>query len=135
MARDWPVAIVGVADTLAYINLVVAIFNLVPAFPLDGGRMLRAALWYWKNDMRAATYVSSRMGKGFGLVMMFLGVIAFIQGNFIGGMWWFLIGLFLRRVAESSYQQLILHDVLHDQPVKRFMRRDPVTGTAGRSAR
>jgi CBS-domain-containing membrane protein len=59
--------------------------------------------------------------------MMFLGVVAFIQGNFIGGMWWFLIGLFLRRVAEASYQQLLLHDVLHDQPVKRFMRRDPVT--------
>jgi hypothetical protein len=75
----------------------------------------------------AATFISSRLGKGFGLAMMFLGVVAFIQGNFIGGMWWFLIGLFLRRVAEASYQQLLLHDVLHDQPVKRFMRRDPVT--------
>ena len=127
VARNWPVSIVGVADSLAYINLVVAIFNLLPAFPLDGGRMLRAALWYWKNDMHAATYISSRMGKGFGLAMMFLGIVAFIQGNFIGGMWWFLIGLFLRRVAEASYQQLLLHDVLHDQPVKRFMRRDPVT--------
>jgi Zn-dependent protease len=127
VTRDWPVSIVGVADTLAYINLVVAIFNLLPAFPLDGGRMLRAALWYWKKDMHAATFISSRLGKGFGLAMMFLGVVAFIQGNFIGGMWWFLIGLFLRRVAESSYQQLLLHDVLHDQPVKRFMRRDPVT--------
>jgi Zn-dependent protease/CBS domain-containing protein len=127
LAQDWPVSIVGVANTLAYINLVVAIFNLLPAFPLDGGRMLRAALWHWKKDMHAATFISSRLGKGFGLAMMFLGVVAFIQGNFIGGMWWFLIGLFLRRVAEASYQQLLLHDVLHDQPVKRFMRRDPVT--------
>jgi len=104
-----------------------AVFNLVPAFPLDGGRMLRAALWSWKNDLRTATLISSRIGRGFGLALMILGVIAFVQGNLIGGMWWVLIGLFLRSAASASYQQLLFHEFLHDQPISRFMRRDPVT--------
>jgi len=127
VARTWPTSVVGVSNMLAYINVVVAIFNLVPAFPLDGGRMFRAVLWYWKNDMRAATYISSRMGKAFGLALMLLGGFAFIQGELIGGMWWFLIGIFLRGAAAASYQQLLLQEVLRDQPVKQFMRRNPVT--------
>jgi Zn-dependent protease/CBS domain-containing protein len=127
VAREWPVSVVGVCDMLGYINVVVAIFNLVPAFPLDGGRMLRAAIWHWTKDMRAATHISSRIGSGFGLALMFLGGFSFIQGNFIGGMWWFLIGIFLRGAAKSSYQQLLLHEVLQGRPVRNFMRRDPVT--------
>lgn len=127
VARGWPVPVVGVSDTLAYINMVVAIFNLVPAFPLDGGRMFRAALWHWKKDMRMATYISSRMGRGFGLFLMLLGIIGVIQGNFIGGMWWFLIGMFLRGAAAASYQQLMLQEVLKDKPVRNFMKTDPIT--------
>lgn len=129
VARAWPVSFVGVLDKLAYINVVVAIFNLVPAFPLDGGRMFRAALWKWKNDMRAATQISSRIGTGFGLALMILGGISVVQGNFIGGMWWFLIGMFLRGAAAASYQQLLLQEVLQGQPVRNFMRRNPVTVT------
>jgi len=126
-ANGWPVPIIGVSSALAFINTVVAVFNLVPAFPLDGGRMLRAALWSWKNDLRAATLISSRIGRGFGLALMILGVISFIQGNLIGGMWWVLIGLFLRGAAGASYQQLLFHEFLHDQPIRHFMRQDPVT--------
>lgn len=127
VAHAWSTPVVGVSHSLAYINMIVAVFNLVPAFPLDGGRMLRAMLWHWKKDLRVATRISSQLGRGFGLALMILGVLAFIQGNFIVGMWWFLIGIFLRGAASASYQQLLLHEVLHDQPVKRFMRRDPVT--------
>ncbi len=127
VARAWSTPVVGVSHSLAYINMIVAVFNLVPAFPLDGGRMLRAMLWHWKKDLRVATRISSQLGRGFGLALMILGVLAFIQGNFIVGMWWFLIGIFLRGAASATYQQLLLHEVLHDQPVKRFMRRDPVT--------
>jgi len=97
-ANGWPVPIIGVSSALAFINTVVAVFNLVPAFPLDGGRMLRAALWSWKDDLRAATLISSRIGRGFGLALMILGVIAFVQGNLIGGMWW----VALRQLHTSS---------------------------------
>jgi Zn-dependent protease/predicted transcriptional regulator len=127
MASTWPTPVVGVSHSLALINMIVAVFNLVPAFPLDGGRMLRAMLWHWKKNLRVATRISSRLGRGFGLILMLLGVVAIIQGNFIGGMWWFLIGIFLRGAASASYQQLLLHEALRDQPVERFMRRDPVT--------
>jgi Zn-dependent protease/predicted transcriptional regulator len=127
VVQEWPVSFVGVFNKLAYINVVVAIFNLVPAFPLDGGRMLRAALWKWKNDMRVATRISSRIGAGFGLALIVLGGLSLIQGNIIGGMWWFLIGVFLRGAATASYKQLLLQDVLRDKPVSEFMQRNPVT--------
>jgi len=127
LLREWPTPVVGVSNALAYINMVVAVFNLVPAFPLDGGRMLRAALWYWRKDVRSATRIASQMGNGFGVALMVLGVIAFVQGNIIGGMWWFLIGLFLRSAAKASYQRLMLHDMLHHRPISEFMRREPVT--------
>ncbi len=121
--------IIGVVHYLAIINLLLAIFNLMPAFPLDGGRMLRATLWYWKNDLHAATRLASRIGAGFGLGMMILGGFAFIQGAFIGGMWWFLIGAFLRSAATTSYRQLQIKEMLSDKPVRRFMNEDPVTVT------
>jgi Zn-dependent protease/predicted transcriptional regulator len=121
------VPLLGVIETLALINVTVAIFNLLPAFPLDGGRMLRAALWHFRGDYRAATMTSSRIGQALGFVLMMLGVIGFIGGNIIGGMWWFLIGLFVRGAATASYQQVVVNELLRDRPVSDFMRRDPVT--------
>ena len=99
----------------------------MPAFPLDGGRVLRAALWHWRRDLHEATFISSRIGRGFGTALMILGVVAIVGGNLIGGMWWFLIGLFVRGAASSSYQQLVLKDMVEGQPVRRFMRSGPVT--------
>jgi len=131
IARQWPVSFAGVFDKLGYINVVVAIFNLVPAFPLDGGRMLRALLWKWKGDMRVATRISSSIGANFGLALMLLGGLSFIQGNVIGGMWWFLIGIFLRGAANASYRQLLVQDVLRDKPVRDFMQKNPVTVPPG----
>jgi Zn-dependent protease/predicted transcriptional regulator len=128
-----PQAFTGVLSTLAVVNLTVAVFNLAPAFPLDGGRMLRAALWHWRRDLQEATFVSSRIGRGFGTALMILGVVAFVGGNLIGGMWWFLIGIFVRGAASSSYQQLVLKDMIEGQPVRRFMRSDPVTVAASLS--
>ena len=123
----WPQPVAGVLSTLAVVNFTVAVFNLAPAFPLDGGRVLRAALWHWRRDLQEATFISSRIGRGFGTALMILGVIAFVGGNLIGGMWWFLIGIFVRGAASSSYQQLVLKDMVEGQPVRRFMRSEPVT--------
>ncbi len=126
-ANEWSVFIIGVTYYLAYLNTILAIFNLVPAFPLDGGRMLRAALWAWKKDLRSATRIASQIGSGFGLVMMALGVLAVLQGFFIAGMWWFLIGMFLRFTATASFKQVLLQEVLQDQPIRRFMSSEPLT--------
>lgn len=124
-----PQPIAGVLSTLATINFTVAVFNLAPAFPLDGGRVLRAALWHRRRDLHAATYVSSRIGRGFGTALMILGAVVFVGGNLIGGMWWFVIGIFLRGAAGSAYQQLVLKDMIEGHPVRRFMRSNPVTVT------
>lgn len=121
------VPVVGVAETLAAINVWVAVFNLVPAFPLDGGRVLRAVLWQKKHDLRSATEQATRMGRGFGVALMFLGILRLAGGDVIGGMWWFLVGAFLRMAAMSSYRQMLIDETIRDRPVADFMRRNPVT--------
>ena len=123
----WPKPVIGIVFYLGAINLILAAFNLVPAFPLDGGRVLRSALWYWKGSLRWATRVASQIGSGFGIVLIVLGVIYFIRGAFLGGVWWALIGLFIRRASQMSYQRVLIRRALEGETVERFMKRDPVT--------
>lgn len=122
-----PVPITGVIEYLALINGALAAFNLVPAFPLDGGRVLRSALWRWKGNLRWATRITTQMGSGFGIALILLGILGVLSGNFVGGMWWFLIGMFLRGAAQMSYQQLLLRQALEGEPVSRFMKANPIT--------
>jgi Zn-dependent protease/CBS domain-containing protein len=117
----------GVVGYLGWINAILAGFNLLPAFPLDGGRVLRSILWGVKKNLRWATYVSSRIGSGFGILLIVLGVIQVFRGNFVGGMWWFLIGMFLQGAARASYQQLLTRRALEGEPISRFMNTDAVT--------
>jgi Zn-dependent protease len=126
-AAGWPPQVTAVTSYLALINVLLATFNLIPAFPLDGGRVLRAALWGWKGNLRAATRVASRVGSVFGFGLIALGLLELIAGNVIGGVWWFLIGLFLQGSARSAYQRMQLSAVLAGEPVRRFMSADPVT--------
>ncbi len=125
--NGWPAAVNGVVQYLAFINGLLALFNLIPAFPLDGGRVLRSILWGWKKSLPRATHISSKIGAGFGVFLIVLGAFQFLRGNFIGGMWWFLIGMFLRGAAKTSYQQLLLRKALEGEIVRRFMKTDPVT--------
>jgi Zn-dependent protease/CBS domain-containing protein len=123
----WPIPALGVIDYLGWINLVLAGFNLLPAFPLDGGRVLRSILWKVKSDLRWATRIASMAGSGFGFLLIFLGVVSMFRGALIGGLWWLLIGMFLNSAAQMSYRQLLTRRALEGEPVSRFMRRDPVT--------
>jgi Zn-dependent protease/CBS domain-containing protein len=123
----WSRPVNGVVLYLAIINGFLAGFNLIPAFPLDGGRVLRSILWKAKNNLRWATRVSSWIGSAFGILLIVLGVFSFLRGNIIGGMWWFVIGLFLRSAASTSYQQLLIRRALEGEPVRRFMSPDPIT--------
>ncbi len=123
----WPAPALGIVGYLGWINLVLAAFNLVPAFPLDGGRVLRSFLWWSKGDIHWATRVASGIGSGFGILLVVLGAWEFLRGSLVGGIWWVLIGLFLRSASQGSYQQLITRDVLAGEPVRRFMQEEPVT--------
>ena len=122
-----PPAIDGVLFYLGTINIVLAVFNMVPAFPLDGGRILRAFLWHRTGSLRKATQISARIGGGFGVVLILLGLLNVVQGNFVGGMWWFLIGLFVRNAAAMSYQQVLVHQGFEGLPVRRVMNAKPVS--------
>lgn len=130
LSQEWPVTIRGVVGYLSLVNVVLVIFNLVPAFPLDGGRVFRSILWAARKDLRWATRVTSQSGSFFGLLLIAMGLLALLQGNFVAGMWWCLIGLFLRSAAGMSYQQLMLRRALEGEPVSRFMNTQPVTVTA-----
>jgi Zn-dependent protease len=127
MFAGWPGSVSGVLFYLMFINFVLVVFNMIPAFPLDGGRVLRSALWSWRKDLRWATAVTSRIGSGFGLLLIVFGVLEVIRRqDFIGGMWLFLIGMFLRSAAQGSYRQLTLRQNLEGETVERFMHPDPI---------
>lgn len=89
--------------------------------------MLRSALWGWKNNIRWATRVSANIEAGFGVFMIIFGVFHVLSGNFVGGMWWFLIGMFIQGAAKASYQQLVTRRALQGEPVERFMKREIFT--------
>jgi Zn-dependent protease len=125
--NGWPDPYLGVVQYLALINFILAGFNLIPAFPLDGGRVLRSALWKWKNDLKQATRIASKSGAIFGAILMGLGILQFFTGNLVGGIWWFLIGTFLRNASQMSYKQMLYRKVLEGEKVKHFMREDPIS--------
>jgi Zn-dependent protease/CBS domain-containing protein len=126
-SRNWPVEVVSVLYYLAWVNSAVAIFNLIPAFPLDGGRVLRSILWQRKKNIVAATRTASKVGSIFGMVLMGLGVLSILGGNFVGGIWYFLIGMFLREAAQMSYNQVLIRKNLEGEKVKSFMNPHPIS--------
>lgn len=126
-ALDLPLPVLGVAAYLSFINGLLAAFNLIPAFPLDGGRVFRALLWRWKSDIHWATRTASTVGSGFGLVLIALGVVNLLMGRLVLGIWWALIGMFLRFAAKASYFQLLSREIFEGEAVRRFMTPDPVS--------
>jgi Zn-dependent protease/CBS domain-containing protein len=123
----WPEPISGVLLYLGWLNLVLAVFNLLPAFPLDGGRVLRSILWYAKGNLRWATRVASMIGSGFGMFLILIGLLSFISGGFITGIWYFLIGMFIRGAALTSYRQVLVRNALSGETIAHFMQPDPIT--------
>lgn len=111
---------------LGWINSVILIFNLVPAFPLDGGRVLRSILWAAIGNLQRATHWASLSGQAFAWALIALGMLNFIAGNIFGGVWFGLIGLFLNNAAQSGYQQVVIQQVFRGEPVRRFMTPNPV---------
>ncbi|MEN6383885.1 MAG: site-2 protease family protein [Phycisphaerales bacterium] len=122
-----PISVSGVLGYLAMINVILAVFNLVPAFPLDGGRVLRSILWGLKHNLKWATRIASMLGSMFGMLLIILGIVNFIAGNFIGGLWYFLIGMFIRNASKMSYRQMVIRKALAGEPVEKFMKSEPIT--------
>jgi Zn-dependent protease len=121
-----PLPLTGILMHLAGLNLLLVGFNMIPAFPLDGGRVLRSVLWKLKSDLRWATRVTTSIGSGFGMFLILVGIWRLASRDIVGGLWTLLIGIFLRNAAKIAYRQLMLRRSLTGEPVRRFMRPDPV---------
>ena len=109
---------------LAQINLTLALFNLIPGFPLDGGRILRSIIWALSGNFGTATRAASTLGKLVAYVFIIMGVVIGLRGNFINGLWIGFIGWFLLNAAQQSFQQVILRESLSGIKANDMMTRD-----------
>ena len=115
----------AILDYLAAINVMLGVFNLVPGFPLDGGRVLRSLIWAATGSLRRATEIASYVGQGVGFLLIFAGVSQVLGGNFLGGLWIGFIGWFLNSAAESTRQQQVLQEGLRGARVADVMNPQP----------
>jgi Zn-dependent protease/CBS domain-containing protein len=113
----------AIAGYLAFINGVIAAFNMLPGYPLDGGRVFRSIVWARNRNQLRATRTAARTGEGVAYLLMAGGALQFFW-NPIGGIWMFLIGLFLRNASASSYEQLLLQTTLEGVSVMELARSD-----------
>jgi Zn-dependent protease len=121
---------VGVFGYLSGVNVMLAVFNLIPAAPLDGGRVLRAALWRWRHDRLRAAVTAARAGRGFGYLLVALGILQVATGRGFDGLWLVLIGLFLVNAASAEEQQSRLSATLHGIRVRDVMTSQPIIADA-----
>ena len=124
---------IAVLGWLAGINIVLAIFNVVPAAPLDGGRLLRAIVWWRTGDRLKATIRAAQAGRAFGWFLIIAGLLFFLTGQLPGGLWLALIGWFLIGAASAEGQQAAVRQALAGLPVLRIMTSEPMTVPAAMS--
>jgi len=123
----------ALAKYLAYINGSLALFNLIPGFPLDGGRVFRAMVWGSTHSLRRATLVAANLGRFIAYLFIILGVWQMVNGNFGNGLWIAFIGWFLESAAASQIRQQNIHDLLAGHRVSDAMRRDYTVVSPGTS--
>ncbi|MDA8327228.1 MAG: site-2 protease family protein [Nitrospiraceae bacterium] len=111
----------AVMGYLAVINGALAVFNLIPGFPLDGGRVLRAIYWKTKGSLSKATKLASDIGKIVAVIFIIFGGLQVLAGALISGLWFVFIGIFLRSVAQSGYQEVVLKQLLNSAVVRDIM--------------
>jgi predicted transcriptional regulator len=115
--------LLGLAKYLAYINLALALFNLIPGFPLDGGRVFRAIVWAITGNMRRSTVIAANAGRLFAFLFIFAGIWQMFGGNFGGGLWIAFIGWFLDNAAAAQLQQVTAQGLLAGHTVRQAMSR------------
>lgn len=115
--------LLALTQYLAYINGSLALFNLIPGFPLDGGRVLRAIVWGATHSLRRATVIAANVGRGIAYLFILFGVWQILSGNFANGLWIAFIGWFLESAASAQLRQQTVHDVLSGHTVSQAMDR------------
>lgn len=117
---------VAVLAWLGFVNALLLVFNLIPGFPLDGGRIARAIAWWRTGDRGRATRFAARLGRGFSFLMIALGALLFLQGAIVSGIWLAFIGLFLGQAARQAEMQTAITDRIEGLRVSDVMDDEPV---------
>jgi len=120
-------AVTAVLGYTGVLNIILAVFNLMPGFPLDGGRLFRAFVWKITGDPRRATRIASAAGSAFGFLLVALGFLQVFQGALVGGLWLVFIGWFLRNAAIASWRHYLVKQALQGVRAEQVMSRNPVT--------
>jgi len=123
MRLDPAPSVTATLEYLAAVNALIGLFNLTPGFPLDGGRLLRAALWRYRGDIESATRTATRAGAVVAFVLVGLGSVYLVGGDFLAGTWLILIGLFLYHAGQSSYREALVARALDPFTVADVMTR------------
>ncbi|MCL5960751.1 MAG: site-2 protease family protein, partial [Chloroflexi bacterium] len=124
LSRGFSEHLAALSFYLGTINAMLALFNLIPGFPMDGGRILRATLWQLTSNFCQATRVASITGQIVACSFMLGGVLLAVMGNWLNGVWLIFIGWFLHNAVESSYQQSIAQNLLRGVSVAEMMAKD-----------
>jgi Zn-dependent protease/CBS domain-containing protein len=119
-----PEPVIAISFWLGWINILLAGFNLIPGFPLDGGRVLRSLIWWRNNDLQKATRIAAKTGQVIGYLIIAGGVALIFTGNWLNGLWLALIGWFLQNAAAGSYRQMALEDLLRGRKAHEVMTQD-----------
>ena len=124
---ELPTGLDGVLAWLGFTNLLLLAFNMLPALPLDGGRVLRSALWHARGDFASATRIAAAVARAFAFLFIGLGVFRFFLGDVVGGAWMVFLGWFLLGAAASEVRYLAVRDALGGLRVRDLMVREPAT--------
>jgi Zn-dependent protease len=119
-------ATTAVLSYLAFVNTVLLVFNLIPGFPLDGGRIARAIAWWRTGDRSRATRFAARLGRLFAFLMMGVGAVLFIRGSLVGGIWLVFVGIFLNQAARTAEMQSVITSRIEGLRVADVMDAEPV---------
>ncbi len=126
LTGGWP-PLFALFRYLAFINLSLAVFNMIPGIPLDGGRAFLAIIWGITHNFGRATFIAATLGRIIAFLLILLGVWQIYTGNLAGGVWTAFVGWFMENAAASRVQQQTIHDLLAGRPVSSAMRRDYAT--------
>jgi hypothetical protein len=119
------------AAWLARVNVILAVFNLLPGAPLDGGRIAKAIAWHFGRDQLRASLLATRLGRLLGFALIGFGILELVAGASLGGLWTIVIGLFLTGAAAAEREQAVVRDVLTGVRVRDVMAPDPIRVPAG----
>lgn len=113
----------AVASYVGLINIILAVFNLLPGFPMDGGRVLRSLIWKASGDLRKATKIASQIGQGFAFLLIFAGILQILRGD-LSGFWLIFVGWFLHSASVRGYQQVMVESLLKGVSAKELMTKN-----------